>query len=183
MLNRSALGGLGILFVLTLLFLLQTNEEDRILERLERLRALSEITSPETGIEPLAKAGQIGQFFDEKTVFELANAAYGTIGIDSRDELVRRIVRLRARLASLELELQDARVRIEDDAAEVVLRGSGLGVIKGEQDPFLEIHTVAVRLRKEAGDWLVTGATHLRDERQPSPARPDRDSADTAGGE
>jgi hypothetical protein len=50
-----------------------------------------------------------------------------------------------------------------------VLQGSGLGQIKGEQERFLEIHTVAVRLRKQADEWLVTGATHLRDERQPSP--------------
>ena len=173
MLNRYTLAGLGVLFVLAVLFLLHTNEEEKILQRLEQLRALTEITSPETGIEPLAKAGQIGRFFSEQTVFDLTNAGYGMIEIASGDELVQRVVRGRARLASLELALRDAQVSIEGDTAEVRLKGSGLGLIKGEQDRFLEIHTVAVRLRKEADAWLITGATHLRDERQPSPGRPD----------
>lgn len=173
MLNRYTLAGLGVLFVLAVLFLLHTNEEEKILQRLEQLRALTELTYPETGIEPLVKARQIGQFFSELTIFDLTNAGYGTIEIAGRDELVQRIVRARARLASLELALQDAQVRIEGDTAGVWLKGSGLGLIKGEQDRFLEIHNVAVRLRKEADEWLVTGATHLRDERQPSPGRPD----------
>jgi hypothetical protein len=173
MLNRYTLTALGVLIVLAVLFFLRTDEEDMILQRLEQLRALTEITYPETGIEPLAKARRIGQFFSEQTVFDLTNAGHGSIEIGGRDELVRRIVRGRARLASLELALQDARVRIEDDTAEVVLQGSGLGQFKGEQDRFLEIHSVAVRLRKEADEWLVTGATHLRDERQPSPGQPE----------
>jgi hypothetical protein len=173
MLNRYTLSALGVLIVLASLFLLHTNEEDRILQRLEQLRALSEIASPESGVEQLTKASQIGQSFSERTVFDLTRAGHGTIVIDSRDELVRRIIRGRARLVMLELALRDAQVRIEDDTAEVVLTGSGLGQIKGEQDRFLEIHTVAVRLRKEADDWVITGATHLRDERQPSPEESD----------
>jgi hypothetical protein len=170
MLNRCALSGLGVLIVLAAL-ILHTNEKDRILQRLEQLRALTEISSPETGIEQLARARQIGQFFSERTVFDLINAGHGTIDIDSRDELVRRIIRGRARLVLLELALQDTQVSLEDDTAEVVLTGSGLGQFKGEQDRFLEIHTVAVRLRKEADDWVITGATHLRDERQSPPER------------
>jgi|GEM_PF-2007373 len=173
MLNRYTLAGLAMLFVLAVLFLLHTSEEDKILERLEEIRALAEITSPETGIEPLAKARRIGQFFSEQTRFDLTTAGYGIIETGSRDELVRRIIQGRARLAALELELQDAAVHIEDDAARVRLRGSGLGTLRGEQEPFLEIHTVEVRLHKEAGTWLVTGAVHLRNERQPSQARPD----------
>jgi hypothetical protein len=173
MLNRYTLTALGVLIVLAALFLLHANEEDKILQRLERLRALAEISSPETGLEPLAKAGQIGQFFSELTVFDLTNAGFGSIEIAGRDELVRRILRVRARLDALELALQDARVRIEGDTAEVMLQGSGLGQIKGEQDRFLEIHTVAVRLRKQADEWLVTGATHLRDDRQTSPGLPE----------
>ena len=165
MLNRYTLSGLGVLLVLAALFLLHGSEEDRILERLEKLRALTEIASPETGIEQLTKARQIGQFFSERTVFDLTNAGHDMIEIDNRDELVQRIIRGRARLAMLELALQDAKVSIEDDTAEVVLQGSGLGQLKGEQDRFLEIHTVAVRLRKEADGWRVTGATQLRDER------------------
>jgi len=173
MLNRYTLSALGVLIVLASLFLLQTNEEERILQRLEQLRAMSEIASPESGVEQLTKASQIGQYFSERTVFDLTRVGHGTIVIDSRDELVRRIIRGRARLVMLELALRDAQVRIEDNTAEVVLTGSGLGQIKGEQDRFLEIHTVAVRLRKEADDWVITGATHLRDERQSSPARTD----------
>jgi len=173
MLNRYTLSALVVLIVLASLFLLHTNEKDRILQRLEQLRALTEIASPESGVEQLTKASQIGQYFSERTVFDLTRAGHGTIVIDSRDELVRRIIRGRARLVMLELALQDAQVRIEDDTAEVVLTGSGLGQIKGEQDRFLEIHTVAVRLRKEADDWVITGATHLRDERQPSPGESD----------
>lgn len=173
MLNRYTLSALVVLIVLASLFLLHTNEKDRILQRLEQLRAMSEIASPESGVEQLTKASQIGQYFSERTVFDLTRAGHGTIVIDSRDELVRRIIRGRARLVMLELALQDAQVRIEDDTAEVVLTGSGLGQIKGEQDRFLEIHTVAVRLRKEADDWVITGATHLRDERQPSPGESD----------
>jgi len=173
MLNRYTLSALGVLIVLASLYLLHTNEKDRILQRLEQLRALSEIASPESGVEQLTKASQIGQYFSERTVFDLSNAGHGTIVIDSRDELVRSIIRVRARLVMLELAIQDTQVSIEGDTAEVVLTGSGLGQIKGEQDRFLEIHTVAVRLRKEADDWVITGATHLRDERQPSPVESD----------
>jgi hypothetical protein len=173
MLNRYTLSALGVLIVVAALFLLQTNEEERILQRLEQLRATSEISSPETGVEQLARASQIGQYFSERTVFDLTRAGHGTIVIDSRDELLRRIIRGRARLVMLELAVRDAQVSIRDDTAEVVLTGSGLGRIKGEQDRFLEIHTVAVRLRKVADDWIITGVTHLRDERQPSPGEPD----------
>ena len=173
MLNRYTLSALGVLIVLAALFLLQTNEEERILQRLEQLRALTEISSPESGVGQLTRASQIGQYFSEQTVFDLTRAGHGTIIIDSRDELVRRIIRGRARLVMLELALRDAQVRIEDDTAEVVLTGSGLGQIKGEQDRFLEMHTVAVRLRKQADDWVITGATHLRDERQSSPGGAD----------
>jgi len=173
MLNRYTLSAFGVLIVLAALLLLHTNDEERILQRLEELRALTEIASPETGVEQLTRASRIGQYFSERTVFDLTRAGHGTIVIDSRDELVQRIIRGRARLVMLELALRDARVSIEDDTAEVVLTGSGLGRIKGEQDRFLEIHTISVRLRKEADDWVVTGATHLRDERQSAPARSD----------
>ncbi len=180
MLNRYTLSGLGVLIVLAAILLLHTNEEDRVLQRLEQLRALTEISSPESGIEQLARAREIGQFFSERTFFDLTNAGHGTIDIDSRDELVRRIIRGRARLVMLELALQDEQVSLEDDTAEVVLTGSGLGQIKGEQDRFLEIHTVAVRLRKTVNDWVITGATHLRDERQSSLGRSDQGAGITS---
>ena len=145
MLNRYTLSALGVLIVLAAFLLLHTNEEERILQRLEQLRALTEISSPESGVGQLTRASQIGQYFSEQTVFDLTRAGHGTIIIDGRDELVRRIIRGRARL----------------------------GQIKGEQDRFLEIHTVAVRLQKKADDWVITGATHLRDERQSSPGGAD----------
>jgi hypothetical protein len=167
MLNRYTLAGLAALFLLAVLYLLHTSEEDRILERLEQIRALGEIRTQETGIEQLAKARQIGQSFSEQTLFDLSQAGYGILEIGSRDELVRRIIRGRARLVSLELALQDVQVNIEDDTAEVRLQGSGLGLIRGEHDPFLEIHSVVVLLHKDADTWRVTGARHLRDERQP----------------
>src|SRR5512147_2526065 len=53
MLNRYTLTALGVLIVLAVLFILHTDDEDIILQRLEQLRALTEITYPETGIEPL----------------------------------------------------------------------------------------------------------------------------------
>jgi len=166
MLNRYSLLIFGLLLALAALWLLQPDEEERILARLERLRAASEISAPEGGIELLARAAEIGDFFDEHTVFDLSHAGHGRIEIGSRDELVQRIIRIRARLARLELALRDARVSLGDDTAEVVLTGSGLGQMKGEPDPFLEIHTVAISLRRVADDWIVTGATQLRDERQ-----------------
>ncbi|MGD8312769.1 MAG: hypothetical protein PVJ66_09245 [Gammaproteobacteria bacterium] len=167
MLNRYTLTGLAVLFVLAVLFLMHESDEERVLERLEEIRALSEILSPESGIEPLNKARQIGRYFSEQTVFDLTHAGYGIIETGSRDDLVRRILRGRARLAALELELQDAAVHVEDDRARVRLLGSALGRLRGEQEPFLEIHSVEVRLHREGDSWLVTGARHLRDERQP----------------
>jgi hypothetical protein len=173
MLNRYTLSAVAVLCLMVFGLLVQPGEADRILERLERLRTLAEIPAPESVIEQLTRAAEIGEFFSEQTVFDLRNASYGTTVIDSRDELVQRIIHTRARLAMLELALQDARVRIEDDTAEAVLTGSGLGQMTGEQERFLEIHTVAVSLRKHADEWLITGATHLRDERQPSAEQTD----------
>ena len=167
MLNRYTLAGLAVLFVLAVLFLLHSSEEDRILDQLEAIRALVEITAPETGIEPLAKARRIGQFFTEQTRFDLTTAGYGIIETGSRDELVRRVIQGRARLAALEITLQDTSVNIEGDRAVVRLRGSVQGTIKRDQEPFLEVHTVDVMLHRDADTWLVTGARHVRDERQP----------------
>jgi len=166
MLSRYPLLVAGILIALAALWLLRPDEERRILDRLDRLRAESEITAPEGGIELLARSAAIGDFFDEHTEFDLGNIGHGRIEIESRDELIQRIIRARARLSRLELAMRDARVSIADGTAEVVLTGSGLGQVVGEHEPFLEIHTVAVRLRRDANGWIITGATHLRDERR-----------------
>jgi hypothetical protein len=173
MLNRYFLLLSGIVLALAALWLLRPTEEDRILKRLEGLRAASEITAPEGGIALLGRSAEIADFFAAHTVFDLSHTGHGRIEIGSRDALIQRIIRLRARLARLELALRDVRVSVHDDTAEVVLTGSGLGQLRGEADRFLEIHTVAIRLRKAADDWIVTGATHLRDDRQPLAERMD----------
>lgn len=175
--NRYLLLLSGLLLALAALWLLQPDEQARILERLERLRTASEISAPESGIELLERSAEIADFFDAHPVFDLRNAGYERIEIGSRDELIQRIIRIRARLARLELALHDVEVSVTDGTAEVVLTGSGLGRMQGEQEPFLEIHTVSVRLRKEADDWAITGATHLRDERRPPSDTPHRPSA------
>jgi ketosteroid isomerase-like protein len=72
---------------------------------------------------------------------------------------------LRARLASLELDLQEVQVHIDGDMARVQATGSALGSLTGQQGQFLEIHSGIVTLAKENGDWRITGATHLQDER------------------
>lgn len=156
------------LIVLSAWLLLRTSEEEKILARFEQIRTQAEIPAPESGIEQIAKARQIGQRFSEQTFFDLTNAGYGTIEIPARQELAQRISRGRARLSSLELALQEPQVRIEGDHAQVQVLGSALGSIRGEPDQFLEIHLIEVTLRKEEGEWLVTGARHLRDERQQS---------------
>jgi len=79
---------------------------------------------------------------------------------------VQRIARIRARLASLELELEDMQVSIEGNTASVLLRGTGLGAIRGDDDQFLEIHSIEVLLEKLDNTWLVTGGRHIRNERE-----------------
>ena len=157
------------LAALAALLYFHTSEEEQILEQLEALRTLAEVRSPEGGLEQLARAKQMGGFFTERTYFDLSSTGHKNIEIPDRQELVQRITRGRARLAALELAVQNPQVSIAGDSARVRLQGSALGSIKGEQGQFLEIHAVEVLLEKAAGDWLVSGAVHLRDERQPPP--------------
>ena len=59
MLNRYFLLLSGIVLALAALWLLRPTEEDRILKRLEGLRAASEITAPEGGIaRPILLSGE-----------------------------------------------------------------------------------------------------------------------------
>ncbi|MGD2055808.1 MAG: hypothetical protein PVJ15_03305 [Gammaproteobacteria bacterium] len=169
MYKRYAWIALGAMAILATVLLFHASEEEQILERIEDLRTLAEIHSPEGGLEQIARAKQIAAFFRERSYFELTSAGYRDIDIPDRQELVRRIVRGRARLGALELAVQDPQVRIEGDRARVRLRGSALGSFRGEPGQFLEIHSVEVLFEKEAGEWLVAGAVHLRDERQPPP--------------
>jgi hypothetical protein len=152
MFNRYTLIALVGLVVLAGLLLLRTGEADVILAQLQQLREQAGITAPESGIEQLARANRIAGFFSETA-------------IASRQELIRQIIMLRARLASLELDLQEVQVHIDGDTARVQLTGSALGSLTGQQGQFLEIHSGIITLAKENGDWLITGARHLRDER------------------
>ena len=169
MFNRYSLTGLAGLLVVAALWLMHTSDEEVILARLQLLREQAGITEPESGIEQLARANSIAEFFSEATVFDLTAAGYGTTAIATRQDLVRLVITLRSRLSSLELDLQEARVTIEGDSAEVLVTGSGLGSVTGQQGQFLEIHSGVITLGRENGDWLISGATHLRDERQPEP--------------
>ena len=75
---------------------------------------------------------------------------------------------MRAKLARLELVLEDMQVSIEGDTARVQLRGTGLGTIRGEESQFLEIHSIEIQLEKLDDTWLVAGGRHIRNEREPA---------------
>jgi hypothetical protein len=168
MFNRHTLIAAAALILLAGLWLLHGSDEDAILAQLEQLREQAVVAGPESGLEQLARANSIADLFSEATVYDLTRAGYGTTRIATRQELVRRIITLRSRLATLEIEIRRAEVRIDGDTAEVQLTASGLGALTGQQGEFLEIHSGIVTLARQDSDWLITGATHIRDERQPS---------------
>jgi len=155
----------GIAALLAGIWLLHRSEEDRILAQLEEIRALAEVQAPESTIEMLVRARQLAGYFTAQTRFDLGR--HGIREVPSSEELVQRIARIRLKLASLELALQDMQVDIEEDQALVVLRGTGQGTIRGEDGRFLEIHTAEIKLVKTDGAWLIAGGNHIRDERQP----------------
>jgi hypothetical protein len=150
-----------------LLFLLHVSEEDRVLEQVEELRTLAGIHSPEGSVEVLLKSRLLGKYFAETTFYDLTNNGQRLYEVPSRQELVQHIARMRAKLASLELTVQDTEVSIEGDTARVRLRGTGQGSLRDEQGRFLEIHSIEIYLKKPEDTWLVTGARHLRNEREP----------------
>lgn len=150
---------------LATLFLLHGSEEDRILEQLEDLRELAEIHAPESSIEVLVKSRLLGEFFMENTFYDFTSSGNRLYEVPSRQELVQRIARIRAKLASLELATEGFEVSIEGDTARVMLRGTGLGSIRGEDGQFLEVHSIEVLLEKLDDTWLVTGGRHIRNER------------------
>ncbi len=164
--KRYQLIALAAVTALAALYLLHGSEEDRVLEQLEDLRALAEIHTPESSVELLVKSRLLGEYFTETTFYDFTSSGRLMYEVPSRQELVQRIARIRAKLASLELALQDMQVSIEDDTARVRLRGTGLGSIRGEDGRFLEIHSVEIQLEKPEGTWLVAGARHIRDERE-----------------
>ncbi|MGB5304734.1 MAG: nuclear transport factor 2 family protein [Gammaproteobacteria bacterium] len=152
--------------LLAALILLRSSETEKILQQLEDIRVLAEVHSAETALEQARKARQIGQAFSEQTRYDLTNAGHGIIDITSRKELVQNILRGRATLAALELAMDDPQVHIDGDTARVELQGSATGSSRGAQGQFLDIHTVEILLEKDQDGWLVTGARHIRDERQ-----------------
>ncbi|MGD8629584.1 MAG: nuclear transport factor 2 family protein [Gammaproteobacteria bacterium] len=156
---------LAAVVALVTLFLLHRSETDRILGQLEDLRALAEIQAPEGSVELLVKSRLLGAFFTENTVYDLTGTGHGLYEISSRQELVQRIARIRAKLAGLELALEDMQVSVEGDTASVLLRGTGLGTMRGEDDQFLEIHSIEIRLQKVEDTWLITGGRQIRNER------------------
>ncbi|MDH3527564.1 MAG: nuclear transport factor 2 family protein [Gammaproteobacteria bacterium] len=167
MLSRYWLIALAGVVALIAVPLFLSTEEEQILEQLERIRSLAEITSAENGIQQLSRTREIARQFSAHTVFDLTSAGYGITEIPSRQELEQKILSGRNRIIALELSLDEPVVHIEGDTARVRVRGTALGSIRGEQGQFLDIHTIEVLLGKEDGDWRVSGATHLRDERQP----------------
>jgi hypothetical protein len=146
------------------------SEEQKILARLDTLRTLAEIDSPESGIEQASTARQIGDFFTPFTVFDLTSAGYGVTEIASRQELVQKTLRGRAMLSALELSLDRPRVTLEGDSARVEVRASALGSRRDQSGEFLDIHLIEVLLTKQQGNWLVSGARHIRDERREAEA-------------
>jgi hypothetical protein len=164
--KRYQLIALAAVTALTALFLLHDSEKDRILEQLEDLRELAEIHAPESSIELLVKSRLLGEFFTENTFYDFTSNGNRLYEVPSRQELVQHIARIRAKLAHLELALQDVEVSIEDATARVTIRGSGLGSIRGEDGQFLEIHSIEVLLEKLDNTWLVTGGRHIRNERE-----------------
>ena len=154
------------LLILAGMLLLRSSDEEAILAQLELLREQAGISGPESGIEQLATANSLAAMFSETTAFDLTSAGHGTRAMATRQELVRQIIALRARLSSLELDMQEARVQVDGDTARVQLTGSALGSLTGQQGQFMEIHSGYITLARHNGDWLITGATHLQDERQ-----------------
>jgi len=165
--KRYQLIALAVAATLAAVLLLHGSEEDSIREQLEDLRALAEVHTPESGIELLVKSRLLGEFFTETTFYDFTSSGQGLYEVPSRQELVQRIARIRAKLARLELALEDMQVSIEDDTASVHLRGTGLGSIRGEDGRFLEIHRIEIRLEKRDDTWLVAGGRHIRNEREP----------------
>ncbi|UCC55257.1 MAG: hypothetical protein JSU75_07705 [Gammaproteobacteria bacterium] len=156
----------GVL-ALSALPLFLDSEEQKILNQLERLRGLAEVSAPLSNIQQLTRTREIAGYFREHTVYDLSNAGYGITEIHSRPELEQKILGAFNRISSLEVSLEEAVVHIEDDTARVTVRGSALGSLRGEEGRFLDIHLVDVLFTKEDDGWLVSGIRHLRDERQP----------------
>jgi hypothetical protein len=141
------------------------NGEQRVLDRLEEIRALTEVRDQENPLTRLARAKQLSTLFMAQTYYDLTTLDHGTTSINSRDELAQRIVAGRSKLVSLELTLLAPQVQIDGDQATVRITATALGAVRGGEGQFMDVHTVEIELVREGGDWLVSGGRHIRDER------------------
>jgi hypothetical protein len=146
--------------------LLRDSEEQRILERLEKIRELAEIRAQESTLDRIGRARQLSALFTPVSSYDLTTLDLGVTEISGRDELTRQIAAVRGRLASLELTLLAPAVRIEGDRAAVEITGTALGATHGGVGQFMDVHRVEIGLVREHGEWLVSGGRHIRDERE-----------------
>lgn len=145
--------------------LLGNGEEQRILDRLEQIRALTEVRDRENALTRLGRAKQLSTLFSAQTRYDLTTLGHGITEINSREELAQRIAAGRSKMASLELGLLAPQVQIDGDHATVGITGTALGATHGGDGQFMDVHRVEIELVREDGDWLVRGARHIRDER------------------
>lgn len=148
--------------------LLRPGEEQRILDRLEQVRALAEVRDQESTLAQLNRARQLSALFGTRTRYDLTTLGHGITEIDSREELAQRIAAGRSKLASLELDLLAPVVQIEGDRATVGVTGTALGATRGGEGQFMDVHRVEIEFVRQDGDWLVSGGRHVRDERAAS---------------
>jgi len=145
--------------------LLRPGEEQRILDRLEQVRALAEVRDPENALAQLNRARQLSALFSTRSRYDLTTLGHGITEIDSREELAQRIAAGRGRLASLELDLLAPVVEIAGDRATVGVTGTARGATRGGDGQFMDVHRVEIELVRQDGNWLVSGGRHVRDER------------------
>lgn len=154
------------LITLAAFLYLRESEEEKILAMLAQIRGLAEINELESGLIQASRAREIAQFFAEHTIFDFTNAGYRIYEIGARQELTQKILKGRAALSLLELGLQNPKISINTNAAKVEAIGSALGSVRNQEGQFLERHQIEVLLKKQESGWIVTGARHIRNERQ-----------------
>ena len=152
--------------MLTAFLFLHKSEAEKILALLEEIRSHTEVIEAESGIIQATRAKKIGQLFNEQTTYNLTNAGYSIYEIGSRQELIQTILKGRASLSSLKLELNNPQVTINGDTASVEVTGRALGSSRNSEGQFLEIHRIEIQLDKSEDNWLIKSVWHIHDERQ-----------------
>lgn len=160
---------LFLIVALSLAFILYScfsvSVEDQILQRMEELRTIAEINELQHPLEQAATARRMGNFFTDPASFDFRDAGYEEIRNLTRQELIQHIARGRAKMQSLEIDLSQSRVTVQQDSATVEFTGSALGSMPSIEGQFLEIHRIRILLEKIDGDWLIESVIHLRNER------------------